>query len=799
MLSNIDQSNWREEPVPPSSPEQLQKRHQRRSELPRTMDTYADVHLMQASSEPTDATFRPWLSQAMQTEHLANDAQVLPKYWCPIQSPRIIGCPVLRTGCCFDHLRHKVYTSNAVPPPSSQPQTGRSSSSAQPSTSAMSTLTTDGLQTLLQTNGVEQALPDFPEAEPLASPLGVYVSFLAHSIVQATSCEPHVAYEAIQWTNEPGMGDLVVILPRLRIQGADPESIAEQLGAQMTGLLPLFGHPIADGIHQRIFLPADTLAKILLPYILDRGQGYGRVILAGHSDADTAKSKRPRVLVDFSSPNLGQEFDGRYLRSTICGAFIASMYEAMGWEVHRMNFLGDWGKHIGTLAMGWKRFGSEKELVADPPRHLLEIYTQADALLKAEQEDAKKVEAEKTSAVTNGDTPHVNGDVHPPSEGSPKVNDHQAHPENNGELAQEKEAFFKAMEDGDADSLALSQRLRDACIPAYASQYARLGVTFDSYSGESQVSREAIAEAESLLQEKGIYTDSDDAWIIDFKALGHKGLGTGIARFRNGTTSYLLRDIAAALERSRTHAFDRTEYVVTSRQDSHFLQLRKALELMGLGDLAAKLQHLNFGKVQGFAPAEGRAGLLLGDVLDECKGIMENFLAADPESTVDLVGLDADRLGALALMAQDLSGKRNTTFAFDAAKLASTEGWTGLTLLMWLRRLDARLQGVVVDGESLAGDIDYSTLAEEPYAEVLRLLAQFPGVVKSAFKNLESSAVAAYLYRLTDLMPDVWDGASGTMGESSKVDWASLAFFKCVQLVLANGMVILGLGFLRET
>ena len=99
-------------------------------------------------------------------------------------------------------------------------------------------------------------------------------------------------------------------------------------------------------------------------------------------------------MVEFSSPNIGKEFDGAHLRSTIIGAYIASLYESMGWDVVRMNFLGDWGKHIGLLAVGWSRFGSEELFEADPLRHLLDVYTKIDELFKPERDAAKKLRVE---------------------------------------------------------------------------------------------------------------------------------------------------------------------------------------------------------------------------------------------------------------------------------------------------------------------------------------------------------------------------------------------------------------------
>lgn len=55
------------------------------------------------------------------------------------------------------------------------------------------------------------------------------------------------------------------------------------------------------------------------------------------------------LIVEFSSPNIAKPFHAGHLRSTIIGAFLGNLYEANGWSVTRMNYLGDWGKQFGEL------------------------------------------------------------------------------------------------------------------------------------------------------------------------------------------------------------------------------------------------------------------------------------------------------------------------------------------------------------------------------------------------------------------------------------------------------------------
>ena len=91
----------------------------------------------------------------------------------------------------------------------------------------MVTTTPNGLQALLAAVGVEDPIPSFPLADTQNNPLGIYLSYLAETLVKLTECEPQVAYDSIHWPNE--QGDLAVVLPRLRLQDVKLEELAADL------------------------------------------------------------------------------------------------------------------------------------------------------------------------------------------------------------------------------------------------------------------------------------------------------------------------------------------------------------------------------------------------------------------------------------------------------------------------------------------------------------------------------------------------------------------------------------------
>lgn len=524
-------------------------------------------------------------------------------------------------------------------------------------------------------------------------------------------------------------------------------------------MLPLVNPPIPLQSHLQFFYSPKILPRLILPYISERKASYGR---------STVQGQKKRAIVEFSSPNIAKEFHAGHLRSTIIGAFIANLYENMGWDVVRINYLGDWGKQFGLLAVGWEKYGSEELLLSEPLKHLLDVYVKINAEFKPEEAASKQARDE------GRDTAEI---------------------ESQG-LFSERNAFFKRMELGDQETLALWKRFRDISIERYIDIYARLGINFDVYAGESQVNPATVAEVESLLKERGVYKEDEGSWMIDFTKHGAKHLGTAILRGRTGTTTYLLRDVAAILDRAKQYSFDEMIYVVSSEQDAYFQRVFKTVELLGYLDLAAKLKHVNFGKVLGMSSRLGKVELL-SDILDKCGIAMHNVMRANAVKYAQVEDPDAvaDTVGITAVMVQDMSRKRNNNYPFDINRMTSFEGDTGPYLQYCHARLSSILRKAKLTAISVTdGDIDHSYLEDDHSASLLRIMTQYPDVVGTAFKNLEPSTILTYLFRLTHQLSSSYDvlqviGAPEGQGATL----ARAALYENARQVLRNGMQLLGI------
>ena len=398
---------------------------------------------------------------------------------------------------------------------------------------------------------------------------------------------------------------------------------------------PLFEKPVVTNYFLSFFFRGPALVKGVLPMIQHFGAEYGNNKFNGLKDPKDPSKGKKRIVVEFSSPNIAKPFHAGHLRSTIIGGFLANLYEGAGWDVVRINYLGDWGKQYGLLALAYERYGDEQALQQDPINHLFQLYVRINNELSAEKEEiAKRKEAGEDVTALEANS-----------------------------LDEQARRYFKKMTERDPDALAMWKRFRDLSIVRYKQTYARLNIKFDEYSGESQVSEEAMDKIVKEMLEKGICKEDQGALLVDFPSLipGKEGkrLERPLVRKRDGTALYLTRDIAELLARHEKYQFDKMIYVIASAQDLHVKQFFKIVELLGHKDIAEKCQHVNFGLVLGMSTRKGTVKFLddiLRDVADKMHEVMkknqEKYQQVEnPEAT-------ADTLGISSVMVQDMTGKR---------------------------------------------------------------------------------------------------------------------------------------------
>lgn len=578
----------------------------------------------------------------------------------------------------------------------------------------------------------------FPNSNPAKNPVDIFRSYISEELSKISGVDRAMIYPALEFTSTPDKGDLLIPVPRLRIKGTPPAELATKWAAEFPKSKYL-ENVKADGNFLQFTYNPQVLYEVVVRNILKQGTKYG--------NSEVGKGKK--VIVEFSSPNIAKPFHAGHLRSTILGGYISKLHANHGFEVIRMNYLGDWGKQFGLLAVGLKLFGSEKKLQEDPINHLFEVYVKTN----------KKKEEELAET------------------GSSPTDD-------------EARAYFKRMEAGDEEALSIWRRLRDLSISKYKETYARLNIEFDVYSGESQASESMAQEMLKELKQKDLITEDKGAWLVDLKPY-QKRLGKVLVQKSDGTSLYLTRDLAEAVNRYNKYKFDKMIYVIASQQDLHVAQFFKILELMGY-KFSKDMQHVNFGMVQGMSTRKGTV-VFLDDILNETKNAMHEVMkknetkyaqVEDPDKVADLVGM-------AAIMIQDMQSKRINNYEFNWKRMLSFEGDTGPYLQYAHARLCSMERNSGFTREELE-NADFS-LVTEPIAGMLaRALAAYPDTLLMSLRNLEPSTVITYLFKLTHIVSSCYD-VLWVSGQERELAIARMALYAAARQVLYNGMILLGL------
>ncbi|KAI8340647.1 hypothetical protein BC941DRAFT_371019 [Chlamydoabsidia padenii] len=566
-----------------------------------------------------------------------------------------------------------------------------------------------------------------PGCDPTTNPLDIFRLRIATQLSKVTQIEPAVIYRAIDIPRQLDHGDFALALPRLRVKG-NPAQLAKEWAAAFVKSddYILGATPVGPFLNYRIN------TNLLIKHTLEMASA--RVEDFGSNKSGAGK----KAIVEFSSPNIAKPFHAGHLRSTIIGSFIRNVYAANGWDVIAMNYLGDWGKQYGLLAIGFARHGDEQKLQDDPIKHLYDVYVQ------------------------------INRDA----EDEPTIHD-------------EARAYFKKMEDGDETALALWRRFRDFSIIKYQQVYGRLNIAFDVYSGESQVGQ-GMEEAMAMLQSTGLLQDSEGAKVIDLEKYK---LGTTVVQKRDGTTLYLTRDIGAAKERYEKYKFDKMIYVVAAQQDLHLKQLFKTLELMGF-EWADRVEHVNFGMVQGMSTRKGTV-VFLEDILDEAQEVMHEQMRKNEAKYAEVPEplRVADEIGISGVKIQDNSARRVKNYSFDRNRMFSFEGDTG----PYIQYAHARMCSIErKSGLKVNLNANTDLLTEEGALNILRTVAQYPDLVKSLMNAYEPCNVVTYAFNLSHEISAVFD-TLWVRGADPAVADARLLMYWCARVTLGNAMRLLGL------
>lgn len=529
----------------------------------------------------------------------------------------------------------------------------------------------------------------------------------------------------LEYPPDEEMGDLAFPCFRLsKLLRKAPVQIAVALSGCFEGLECVEKAEAVNG-YLNLTISARYLTGTLLPAILTAGEKYGA--------SDIGKGKT--VVLDYSSPNVAKPFHIGHLGTTVIGHSLKKLHEFVGYHCVGINYLGDWGTQFGKLIVAYRRWGSRELIEEGGIDKLVELYVRFHK------------EAEENKA-----------------------------------LEDEARAEFHKLEEGDAENTALWKWFVEISLAEYEKTYRQLGITFDSYKGESFYTDKMPAEVQKL-RDKGLLQADDGASIVDLSAYG---MPPCLILKRDGSTLYPTRDIAAAVYRQKTYHFDKAIYVTSAGQSLHFAQWFKVVELMGY-DWYQKLVHVPYGTVSiNGAKLATRTGnvVLLRDLfriaIDEVGKIME-------EKNPDLANKAevAEAVGVGAIVFYYLSNNRNKDINFIMEDALNFDGNTG----PYVQYTYARTCAVLRKAAGEAGSELAITHPDE--AALLKVLSKFPEKVLAAIADYEPSVITRYILDVAAAYNRFYHNCPILSAKEEAVRATRQQLTKATNIVLANALPLI--------
>lgn len=434
----------------------------------------------------------------------------------------------------------------------------------------------------------------------------------------------------------------------------------------------------AVGGYMNFFLNRVNFARNTLQAVLDAGERWGA------SDMGAGKT----VCLDYSSINIAKRFSIGHLSTTMIGHSLRRIYDYLGYHTVSINHLGDWGTQFGKMICAYKMWGSEEQIAEKGVQALVDLYVRF-------HEEAKK----------------------------------------NPALDDEGRAWFKRIEDGDEEALRIFNWFKALTLKDTERVYQLLGVTFDSYAGESFYI-DKMGPVIDELRDKGLLTISEGASVVD---LSEDDMPPCLILRSDGASLYHTRDLTAAIYRQNTYHFDKCLYVVAYQQDLHFRQLFRVLEKMGY-DWAKNCVHVSFGMIsyegQSLSTRKGHI-VLLEDLLDQAQ---QKALSIIEEKSPNLPNKEevARQVGIGAVVYADLSNNRIKDIDFSWERALNFDGETG----PYVQYTHARCCSVLRKAADLTLPApDMEALTDDEAQSLLRLLSRFPDVILEAATRYEPSLI----------------------------------------------------------
>ncbi len=500
-----------------------------------------------------------------------------------------------------------------------------------------------------------------------------------------------------------------------------PEEVAEKIRALDN---PLFGDVAIKGRYVNISFNLATLAPFVLNEVVEQKEKYG------WNNSGAGKT----ILLEYSSPNIAKPMHMGHARNNAIGHSLARLYDACGYDVLTMNFVGDWGMSLAKIMLAYQKWGDEEAFAKDPIRHSLDLY------MRVTEETVKNLALEDEARV-----------------------------------------LFKRLATGDMALRTLWQKFCDVSIADFRRVYDLLDIDFDVWNGESFYEQFIPAVIDEALA-KGVATQAEGGpVVVDFN---DPKLPPFLLRKSDGASLYGARDLAVAKWRLENYDAEKIVYVVGHEQELYLKQIFKTLGKMGYPE--EKFIHIPYGVVT----LEGKKiSTRAGNIV-----FLEEILA---EAITKSKGIKEVGVGAIIYNMLSMGREHDIAFSWDAALSVQGNSapyiqYAYVRATAILRNAqDKFLEKPNSNSEAALKTKNYKLKTASHEDRLIKHIAQYPEAVRQAQALNAPHIVATFLNNFTQEFNRFYDTVPVLEAGENRAFLLSLV--AAVAQVVKNGLWLLGI------
>ncbi|MBR4046436.1 MAG: arginine--tRNA ligase [Alistipes sp.] len=558
----------------------------------------------------------------------------------------------------------------------------------------------------------------------------------------------------IQKTRKEFEGDYtVVVFPLLRASKKSPEATATELGEKIVAATPE--------------IKSFNVIKGFLNLVVDASFWAARFgEIAEAKEYGMAAPSGRTIMIEYSSPNTNKPLHLGHIRNNLLGYSVATILKANGHNVIKVNLVNDRGIHICKSMLAWQLYGGGETPESSGMKgdHLVgKYYVEFDKHFKEEvkalvAEGKSEEEAKKCAPIM---------------------------------LAAQE--MLRKWEAKDPEIYALWEKMNGWVYEGFDVTYKAMGVDFDKVYYESQTYLLGKSLVEEGLKKGVFFRKEDNSVWIDLEA---DGLDQKLLLRGDGTSVYMTQDLGTALSRFEENNLDDMIYVVGNEQNYHFQVLKLVLKKLGY-EWSDNIFHLSYGMVE---LPEGKMKSREGTVVD-ADDLIADMIGTAREMSEELGKLDGATeeeasaicemvgLGALKYFILKVDPKK--TMLFDPRESIDFNGNTGPFIQYTHARIRSILRKAEESGIATEGYTNAGLLNEE--IELIKLLSEYPAVVRTAGEQFAPSVIAAYAYDLAKQFNGYYHDHSILKEENATTRALRLKLAATVASVIRSAMKLLGI------